>query len=272
MASPYWMKTLIKKIYGARFFVSGLTHYRPIGWLIDRLLFKDDNVVFVPKDTVIAVNEEAGAPTGVAAPSEIVEHFIREASFIWIMDFCICRDSEKCGDYPVSHGCVFLGPAAAGINPKFGRPARVEEALDHVRRCREAGLIHMIGRNQLDTVWLNIGPPEKLMTICNCCPCCCLWQVLPYLNPDISGKISRIPGIRMEVSENCNGCGVCANGICFVGAIHVKQGSAVIDQDQCRGCGRCVSVCPGGAVDMIVENDAFVENAIKRLSKSADTK
>ena len=138
MASPYWMKTLIKKIYGARFFVSGLTHYRPIGWLIDRLLFKDDNVVFVPKDTVIAVNEEAGAPTGVAAPSEIVEHFIREASFIWIMDFCICRDSEKCGDYPVSYGCIFLGPAAAGINPGFGRPARVEEAVEQVDGVRKA--------------------------------------------------------------------------------------------------------------------------------------
>ena len=270
MASPYWMKTLINKIYGARFFVSRLTHYRTIGWLIDQMLFKDDNVVFVPKDSVIAVDEAAAAPTGVVAPSEVVEHFIREASFIWIMDFCICRDSERCRDYPVKYGCIFLGPAAAGINPKFGRPAPVEEALEHVRRCREAGLIHMIGRNQLDTVWLNIGPPEKLMTICNCCPCCCLWQVLPYLNSDISEKISRIPGIRMEVGENCHGCGVCANGNCFVSAIHVRQGSAVIDQDQCRGCGRCVSVCPSGAVDVFVEDDVFVENAIKRLSKSAD--
>lgn len=26
----------------------------------------------------------------------------------WIMDTCICRDSEQCEDYPIDMGCLFL--------------------------------------------------------------------------------------------------------------------------------------------------------------------
>lgn len=270
MASPYWIKTLVKKIYWTRFFLSRLTRCRPIGWLVDQMLFKNDDVIFLPRDTVIPINEEVEAPAGFVAPSEIVDHFIKEAAYIWIMDFCICRDSARCRDYPVEYGCIFLGTAAGGINPKFGRPATVDEALAHARRCREAGLIHMIGRNQLDTVWLNIGPSEKLMTICNCCPCCCLWQTLPYLHPDISRKMYRMPGFHMEVLENCIGCGVCTNDICFVDAIHILQGRAVIDQNQCRGCGRCAIACPHEAVAVVIEDEAFIENAIERISKAVD--
>ncbi|MDY6794139.1 MAG: hypothetical protein SWK76_02475 [Actinomycetota bacterium] len=59
-----------------------------------------------------------------------------------------------------------------GINPKLGRRVTREEAREHVRRCREAGLFHIIGRNKIDMVWLNIRLGQRLLTICNCCPCC----------------------------------------------------------------------------------------------------
>jgi len=54
-----------------------------------------------------------------------------------------------------------MGAAAMGIHPRFGRPVDRDEALDHVRRCREAGLVHLVGRNRLDTVWLGVGPPQR---------------------------------------------------------------------------------------------------------------
>jgi len=92
-------------------------------------------------------------------------------------------DSTGCKDYPMDLGCIFLGEAVKEINPKFGRMATVEEALEHAKKCRDAGLVHLIGKNKLDTVWLNAGPGDKLMTICNCCPCCCLWKILPDISP-----------------------------------------------------------------------------------------
>ena len=268
MTSPYWIRRLINKIYGTRFFFARLTHFRPIGKLTEWMLFRDDNVVFLPKDSVIPINETVAPPESLAVPSEVVTHFIRNAGFIWIMNFCICRDSAGCRDYPAEYGCIFLGEAARGINPRFGREATAEEALAHARRCREAGLVHMIGRNQIDTVWLNVGPPEKLMTICNCCPCCCLWQTLPYMTPQISQKISRMPGIHMEVGNDCTGCGLCTRGECFVDAIHVEGGRAVIDQSQCRACGRCAAVCPHEAISLVIEDEAYISNAIESIGAS----
>jgi ferredoxin len=270
MSSPYWIRTLINRIYGARFFLSRLTHCRFFGRLADWMLFRNDNVIFLPKDEVLPVHETVEAPEGMVLPSEVVAYFIQNASFIWIMDFCICRDSAKCGSYPVESGCIFLGAAAKGINPRFGRPATAEQALAHARQCREAGLVHMIGRNHIDTVWLNVGPPEKLMTICNCCPCCCLWQTLAFLSPGISRKIRRMPGIHMEVGETCTGCGICTSGLCFVDAIHIEKGRAVIDQNRCRGCGRCAEACPQGAVSLVAEERGCIEAAIRQISQSVD--
>ena len=86
-------------------------------------------------------------------PSQVVEHFIEKANYHWIMNTCLCRDASKCKDYPVTLGCLFLGEAALGINPKLGRRGR-RRAHDHVKRCREARLVHLIGCNKLDRIWL----------------------------------------------------------------------------------------------------------------------
>jgi len=50
-----------------------------------------------------------------------------------------------------------LGEAAMRIDSKLERKVTKEEALLHVEKCREAGLVHLMGRNKLDTVWLKIG-------------------------------------------------------------------------------------------------------------------
>jgi ferredoxin len=123
----------------------------------------------------------------------------------------------------------------------------------------------LIGRNKLDTVWLGVGPGNRLLTICNCCPCCCLWRVLPDLSPQIGAKTVRMPGVRVYVAEACLGCGVCAQGICFVDAIHLEGDRATIG-DACRGCGRCVEVCPQGAIRLVFENGQAVEEAVRQLS------
>jgi ferredoxin len=181
------------------------------------------------------------------------------------MDRCICRDASHCEDYPIDLGCLFLGEAALGINPKLGRLVTKAEALEHVRRCREAGLVHLIGRNKLDTVWLGIGPGDKLMTICHCCPCCCLWRILPDLAPEIGAKTMGMPGAVVHVDDECVGCGTCAEGVCFVDAIRLNDGRAVIS-DACRSCGRCVEVCPQGAIKLSFERGAVVDEAVQQLS------
>jgi ferredoxin len=148
----------------------------------------------------------------------------------------------------------------------MGRMASEEEALAHLQRCREAGLVHLIGRNKLDSMWLGTGRKEELMTICNCCPCCCLWKMLPDLSPELGSSVTRMPGVDVNVDvQACVGCGACIKGRCFLGAISLAGGKAVIDKSLCRGCGRCAECCPRKAISVTV-SDGSLEEAIARIA------
>lgn len=269
MARPLWFVELIKKPFPQRFRLAELTKAPLIGRLIDRWLFDGDDVLYLPSDRVIHIDQPLDRPEEMVLPSQVVEHFVQKSNYHWIMDTCICRDATSCEDYPIDLGCLFLGEAALGINPRLGRRVTRQEALEHLQRCREAGLIHMIGRTRLDTVWLGVGPGHKLLTICNCCPCCCIWRMLPHIAPEIGVRVSRMPGVSMVVTEACIGCGTCTEDICFVGAIDLSDGRAVID-DACRGCGRCVTACPQHAIELSITNDRFIVQAVQRLSSRVD--
>jgi ferredoxin len=269
LSHPIWFVNLIKRTFPGRFRLAQLTRTPVIGRAVDRMLFDGDDIIYLPKDSVIPVNGSLAGPESIVLPSQVVEHFIEQATHQWIMNACICRDASACRDYPIDLGCLFLGEAVLQINPALGRLASKEEALAHVRRCREAGLVHLIGRNKLDAVWLGVGPGDRLMTICNCCPCCCLWRMIPQLDPDIGAKVTRMPGVNVTVTDLCAGCGTCAAGICFVDAIRLVNGRATISS-ACRGCGRCVEVCPNEAIALTIDVSAPVSDTIARLSPLVD--
>jgi ferredoxin len=277
MGRPILLVNLIKRAFPGRFRVARLTRLPVIGALIDRGLFDGDDIIYLPRDgvvesatrRVVQVDHPVENPGDVVLPSQVVAHFIEQARVHWIMDVCICRDAEKCQDYPIDLGCLFLGEAVLEINPRLGRRVTREEALAHADRCREAGLVHMVGRNKLDSIWLGAKPGHKLLTICNCCPCCCLWRTIPQLAPMISSKVTGMPGVVVVVTERCVGCGTCAQGVCFVDAIHLEGGRAVIS-DACRRCGRCVEICPHQAIELVIQDDQFVHRSIERLSPLVD--
>ena len=148
-----------------------------------------------------------------------------------------------------------MGEAVHGINPELGRPATREHALEHVRKCSGAGLVHLAGRNRLDPFWLGVKPAYRLFTVCSCCPCCCLWKMLPDLSGKIESRITGVPGVSLEVTDACNGCGDC-KGVCFVNAIRVESGRAVISA-ACRACGRCAEACSRKAIRVRIEPGAF---------------
>ena len=155
----------------------------------------------------------------------------------------------ECKEYPVDMGCLFLGDAAAKIHPEIGQQVDIKEALAYAEKCRESGLIHLIGRGTIDTFWLNVEPVEKLMTVCNCCPCCCLNRVAIHM-PGKAGKmVSKIPGIHVKVTDECTGCGTCTDN-CPYGAIRKDgtTGKAVVTDVICKGCGICATNCPEGAI------------------------
>lgn len=269
MARPLWFVNLIEKTFPNIKFIAKLTRVPLIGKVFDKLLFEGDDIIYLTKDKVIAINEEFEKQADIVLPSKVLEHFIEKANRHWVMNFCICRDSMQCSDYPIDLGCLFMGEAVLGINPQLGRLVTKEEAHEHLRKCKEAGLVHMIGRNLLDKQWLGVNPGYKLLTICNCDPCCCLWRISPFLVSKIGSKIQKMPGISIEVTEKCIGCGTCMQGSCFVDAIHMVDSQAKISKE-CRGCGRCVEVCPQKAIKLTITDIGFVEKSIKQIEKVID--
>jgi len=268
MARPMWLVALIRAGFPARFLLAGLTRWPGVGRLLEKWLFAGDDLVVLPSDRVIKIDRQVDMTDQVVLPSMLVERFINEANYHWIMDNCICRQASNCSDYPVSLGCLFLGEAVLGINPALGRRVSREEAMAHAEKCREAGLVHLIGRNKLDAVWLGVGPGNKLLTICNCCPCCCLWKMLPAVSGDIGDRVNKMPGVNVKVTDSCSGCGICADDVCFINAISMDAGMAVISAD-CRGCGRCALACPLDAI--VVEYDSSsVERAAESIRSLVD--
>jgi ferredoxin len=269
-----WFVTLLKKTFPNRQLIAQMTKVPLIGRLVDKMLFEGDDIMYLPKDNIaqktIQIGQKLDRPEEITLPSQVVHHFIENANYHWIMNFCICRDASQCEDYPIDYGCLFMGEAVKGINPELGRLVTKEEAHEYVRKCREVGLVHLIGRNKLDASWLGVSPGDKLLTVCNCCPCCCLWKMLPDLNPEIGRKITKMPGVDVRVTDDCIGCGTCTEeNICFVNAISLIDGKAVISAE-CRGCGRCVEVCPNGAIELTIDSEEFIEDSIGRVSSLVD--
>ncbi|TXT58901.1 MAG: Electron transport complex subunit RsxB [Promethearchaeota archaeon] len=264
MARPLWFVKLLKKTFPSIKLLAKLSNLPILRNIFDLLLLKGDDIIYLPKDTVIKINQSVDQPDNYILPKRVLEYFIEKANYRWIMNFCICRSSMKCEDYPIELGCLFLGKSVLEINPALGRLVSKQEALDHIKNCSKAGLVHLIGRNLLDKQWLGIKEGKKLLTICNCCPCCCLWRIVPILHPSLSKKVKKIPGVKVVITEKCIGCGTCMKDICFVNAIQMRENKAYIT-DQCRACGRCMEICPQNAIELIIENDDYVNRAIEKI-------
>ncbi|KAF5065511.1 hypothetical protein DSECCO2_273150 [anaerobic digester metagenome] len=273
---------LIKRTFKLRFSLAGLCRrVAPVASMADRLFFEGDDIQVLPRDSTVKPSkimklEEINVNTSIPVmeesvlPSDVLKEMILRSSHHFLMNSCICRVSNDCKDYPHDLGCLFLGRGTKRISTKLGRMVSKEEAIKHVEQCQEAGLVHIIGRNKIDSVWMNTGPKEDLLSICNCCPCCCLWKMAKELPENIGSSLTPMTGVEIEFNpEICTGCGSCTEDICFVDAIHIHDGKAVVDADKCRVCGRCAETCNKDALSVKMSVDA-VERSIKRVARLVD--
>ena len=254
---------VLKYIFNWRFWIAEITKKsKAYKKLIDKMLFEDDEIVVIPN--TINVNKKIESEGSEFLPTEIIKDVIKRCDDIVIMDTCLCRTSNDCKDYPQDIGCIFLGPTSKKIPRSIGKQATVEEALTHVDKADAAGLSHIIGRNKIDTVWMNVRPGKGLLTICHCCPCCCLWKVYPNLDSDISNKLEKLDGVQVKLLENnCKKCKKCLDA-CMFKAISMENGKITIDTDNCKGCGLCANSCKFDAI-RIEYSDKTIDNVVNRI-------
>ncbi|MFX0138056.1 MAG: indolepyruvate ferredoxin oxidoreductase subunit alpha [Candidatus Hodarchaeota archaeon] len=241
-----------------------LSHVPPISWIMKRLFdTKNSNGSLIP------INKSIETPENIILPLKITEHFINKASYIFLMTSCGCRKANNCKDHDHSIGCIWLGRGVLKINisPELGHLATKEEALERARLGYENGLVPSIGRLRADS-WIMGTLPDTghFMSLCHCCPCCCVLRYLKYGNPALGRILQRMEGITVRVNRNiCKGCGQCAK-VCIFDAMKMVDGKAMINQDKCKGCGRCERKCPNGAITISLDDPSCIDEIIVRIS------
>ncbi|MFW9987759.1 MAG: 4Fe-4S binding protein [Candidatus Odinarchaeota archaeon] len=57
--------------------------------------------------------------------------------------------------------------------------------------------------------------------------------------------------------------------MCFVDAIKIIENHTVIS-NQCRGCSRCVEICPQKAIEIIIADMLYTRKSIEKIEKVID--
>lgn len=91
--------------------------------------------------------------------------------------------------------------------------------------------------------------------VCNCCGCCCgiLRGITQF---GIEQSVAKANYYAVVDVDECNGCGVCEDR-CQVNACSVDD-VATIDLTKCIGCGLCVTECSEEAVTLKLRPDAEI--------------
>ena len=272
---------VVKYIFGLRFKVAALSRKSKImDNIISKVVFEGDGTYFVPNDksmtkeniesnknkttvSTIEINKNIQIVDKVITPTDIIKNIIKQSDDIVIMNKWLCKRSTNCEDYPIDLGCIFIGKTTKKISRRHCRTVSQQEAIDHIDKCDEAGLVHIVGRNKMDTLWMNVRPGDELLTICNCCPCCCLWKVYPNLSDGIQKDFYKLPGVSISMDyDKCISCKKCID-VCFSNAISYTD-KISINHDVCIGCGQCTLKCPTNALRLNYEN-VDVESVLNKI-------
>lgn len=213
----------------------------------------------------VPISEDIKLPENTPLPRALVEDFIRTASHRVLFDYCGCRESFECRDYPRDIGCILMGDSALESPKSVSREVGVDEALEHLDRGIASGLVPIIGKARIDNFIFGIKDRGRLLTLCLCCECCCLTRYMRHMPLDVAhNEFEPLSGLTLLVTEACRGCGICAEH-CFVKAIETHSERAVIGE-KCMGCGRCAVACPNGAIEVSITDPAFLKDAYDRIS------
>lgn len=175
---------------------------------------------------VIPVNESVESRNEVLSFEEC-ERLIEGSPSVAVVK-CPCRLSQQNCAAPVEN-CIQINRGAEYVVDRgHGREITKEEALEIIRRSREAGLVQMTENRLAGNA------------ICNCCSCCCeMFRLVEHTGKQWILSPSRY---LAKVDEGCTACGACEE-ICPVRAI-VVDGAAAVNAETCMGCGLCATVCP----------------------------
>ena len=264
---PKWFVRLsVKLSWPLMVAAKRLSDIPPFRWIINPFFRYPQNEL-----TAVPIDVRLNPPDSVALPFQVVTALLERTPDIFILDECICRQKEGCANHPVDIGCIALGKATRRMHPSHGRFVTADEAIRHVARAGESGLVASIAHVWIDPVAFHTVPFDRLMFICLCDDCCCLYRThMTRRGPNLNKAYKKLPGVSISVdTELCTGCGICAD-ICFAAEMRIEDGVALVGDD-CKGCARCVTACPEGAISLVTDDlDTMVTRLLERVDRVAD--
>ncbi len=97
---------------------------------------------------------------------------------------------------------------------------------------------------------------QGLFYVCNCCGCCC--GILRGITDwGIENSVAYANYRAVIDADECLGCGTCMER-CQVHAISEQDGVAVVDPKRCIGCGLCVTGCPNDVARLQLKPEAEI--------------
>ncbi len=151
----------------------------------------------------------------------------REAEILTVLPGANCGG---CG-YP---GCGGLAAAIAkGDAPVNGCPVGGEAVAEKVA----------------DIMGVTAGSGEKMVAHVRCKGTCeATKNKYEYSGVQDCRAAASLIGGPKGCSYGCLGLGTCVQ-VCAFDAIHVVDGVAVVDEEKCVNCGKCIDICPKGLIE-----------------------
>ena len=178
-----------------------------------------------------------------AHPYEEVSKFIDDADFIALAQ-CACRVSIGKCDAPKDVCIIFGGPGRFLVERGYAREISKGEAHKVLDVAEDAGLIHTSNNSA-----------DKASLICNCCPCCC--TILRGRTKLHLPHAFAVSSFEAQVdADECSGCATCADERCKMDAIEIVDEKAVVNPENCVGCGLCVTSCPTASIRLVRRAEA----------------
>jgi electron transport complex protein RnfB len=162
-----------------------------------------------------------------------------EAAKSWGVRDCICRVQQRL----VGKGCDHSIENCLVLVP-------VEGAFDHsdvTRAITKEEALRILREVEEEGLVHSTGNYRGgNYYICNCCTCSCgfLRAVAEF---GIPTAIAHSDFRAVVDAEECSGCGDCVER-CQFGALSVPEEVCVVDYAHCVGCGLCAMVCPTDAL------------------------
>lgn len=98
---------------------------------------------------------------------------------------------------------------------------------------------------------------RRKVALVHCTGHCKEHQVYDYDGISDCLAASRLPSSSPYACKNgCLGFGSCEKA-CPFDAIHVIDGTAIVDEEKCKGCSKCVAACPKGLISLVPADRAI---------------